>query len=100
MTKKAKRLLLLLLLISLVFAYGTFFYPHGANEFSGGSLEPPSLQHICGTDDLGIDIFAQLSRGYWDSWAKISMPRSSVPKIWWSLGGSSEPPENSLGPWG
>lgn len=30
---------------------------------SGDSLESPSLRHILGTDDLGIDIAAQLCRG-------------------------------------
>ncbi len=30
---------------------------------SGGSLETPSLEHFLGTDDLGIDIFAQICHG-------------------------------------
>ncbi len=35
---------------------------------SGGSLEAPSLTHILGTDDLGIDIWAQICYG-----ARISL---------------------------
>ena len=59
-----KILILLLGLLTLVFAYGELIYPHSPYLPSGSSLEPPSAVHILGTDNLGIDIFAQISRGY------------------------------------
>lgn len=67
MTKKTKILIGILILITLVFAYGALFYPYPGNLPSGASLEPPSVVHFFGTDDLGVDIFAQLSRGYFNS---------------------------------
>lgn len=36
---------------------------------SGPTLEPPSREHLLGTDDLGIDLLAQLARGAWISLA-------------------------------
>lgn len=60
-------LLSLLLGMTLLFAYGELLYPHSAYLPSGASLEAPSIHHILGTDHLGIDIFAQISRGYFSS---------------------------------
>jgi len=41
-------------------------YPY--NKPSGPALSPPSKDHIFGTDDLGIDLFAQITNG-----AKLSL---------------------------
>ena len=57
----------LLLLLTLVFTYGRLLYPHSGLTPSGASLEAPSSTHLLGTDNLGIDIFAQLSRGFFSS---------------------------------
>lgn len=65
--KSTRILLFLILCMTLLFAYGEFFYPHSAYLPSGASLEAPSIHHILGTDNLGIDIFAQISRGYFSS---------------------------------
>jgi len=54
-------------ILFVIFTYGSLIYPHSWFQPSGGSLEPPSVTHILGTDDLGIDIFAQLSRGFFTS---------------------------------
>lgn len=67
MSKKTKILIGILILTTIVFAYGSLFYSHGGNVPSGASLEPPSANHFFGTDDLGVDIFAQLSMGYFNS---------------------------------
>ena len=57
-------LLIFLLILTVIFTYGEVLYPHSPEIPSGASLEAPSLGHILGTDNLGIDIFAQISRGY------------------------------------
>lgn len=50
-----------------LFLYGVLLYPHGGELPSAASLEPPSAGHWLGTDNLGIDIFAQISRGFFHS---------------------------------
>lgn len=65
--KGTRALLLALALLTLVFAYGRLLYPHSGLTPSAASLEAPSAAHWLGTDNLGIDIFAQLSRGYFSS---------------------------------
>lgn len=67
MTKTSKFLLALFLLLFAVFLYGVTLYPHPAALPSGSSLEAPSLAHWLGTDDLGMDIFAQISSGFFSS---------------------------------
>ncbi len=63
--KSGMAILLVLVLLSL----GSFLFMGQAHKIpSGGSLEPPGPAHWLGTDDLGIDIFAQLCHG-----AAISM---------------------------
>ena len=57
----------LLLMLTFFFAYGCVGYPHSALKPSGASLEAPSCHHLFGTDNLGIDIFAQISRGFFYS---------------------------------
>ena len=66
---QAKTLLFAFLLLALFFVYGGLFYPHSADLPSGGSLEEPSSAHWLGTDDLGVDLYAQLSAGFFSSMA-------------------------------
>ncbi|AOY76223.1 ABC transporter permease [Clostridium formicaceticum] len=47
---------------------GSLLSPHPYNIPSGGPLEPPSKTHWMGTDDLGIDLWAQICFG-----ARISL---------------------------
>ncbi|MDK2585294.1 ABC transporter permease [Romboutsia sedimentorum] len=56
-----------LILITLIFTYGIFFYQYSPNSNSNLLLSSPTKEHILGTDDLGIDIFAQLSSGFFYS---------------------------------
>lgn len=65
--RRVRVLVGLIALLTLFFAYGVVLYPHSATTPSGASLEAPSAQHMLGTDNLGIDIFAQISRGYFIS---------------------------------
>ena len=55
------------LLLALLFAYGLLLYPQDSRLPSGNSLEAPSVRHWLGTDNLGIDIFAQISNGFFHS---------------------------------
>ena len=57
------------LLLCLVFLWGVLFYGHSSTLPSGESLEAPSVNHYLGTDNLGIDIYAQISRGFFRSMA-------------------------------
>ena len=59
--------LVLLGLLTLFFLWGLTGYPHSAQLPSGDSLEAPSPAHWLGTDNLGVDIYAQLSAGYFRS---------------------------------
>lgn len=54
-------------LLLLFFLYGAVFYPRSAELPSGSSLEAPSENHLLGTDNLGVDIFAQVSSGFFHS---------------------------------
>lgn len=66
-----KRILFWLTVFLLLTAFftGSFFCGNSASLPSGGSLEPPSRNHLLGTDNLGIDIYAQLSIGFFRSLA-------------------------------
>ena len=55
------------LLLALLFTYGLLLYPQDSRLPSGDSLEAPSREHWLGTDNLGIDIFAQVSSGFFHS---------------------------------
>lgn len=61
--------LLFFLLLSLFFLWGITFYPWDAVLPSGTSLQPPSATHWLGTDNLGVDVFAQVSAGFFRSMA-------------------------------
>ncbi|SCH40848.1 Probable D%2CD-dipeptide transport system permease protein ddpC [uncultured Clostridium sp.] len=67
--KQIRRYLVVLCLLAAISLYGLTAYPHSPVRSSGGSLEPPSAVHLLGTDNLGIDIFAQLSKGFYLSMA-------------------------------
>lgn len=75
--KQVKLFGLFLLLLALLFLWGAVFYPYPAQVPSGGSLEPPNPVHWLGTDDLGTDIFAQISVGFYSSMA-IGMAAAGV----------------------
>lgn len=57
------------LLLAAFFFYGAVLYPHSPTQPSGASLEAPSWVHLLGTDNLGIDIYAQISSGFFRSMA-------------------------------
>lgn len=65
--KKIRIWLLVYLLIFVFFFIGAVLYPHSAKLPSGDSLEAPSAEHWLGTDNLGIDIYAQVSSGFFHS---------------------------------
>ena len=65
--KKAYFYLAAFLLLAALFFYGAALYPHSGTLPSGTSLEAPSAAHVLGTDNLGIDIFAQISEGFFRS---------------------------------
>ena len=73
--------LVLLGLLTLFFLWGLTGYPHSAQLPSGGSLEAPSPAHWLGTDNLGVDIYAQLSAGYFRSMGSAWPPPPSP--FWW-----------------
>lgn len=56
-----------LLALTLFFGWGVLGWPCSPTQPSGASLEAPSAAHWLGTDDLGIDIYAQLSQGFFAS---------------------------------
>lgn len=59
--------LILLALLALIFLWGVTLYPWDAALPSGESLQPPSPTHWLGTDNLGVDVFAQISAGFFRS---------------------------------
>ena len=84
--------LLLLALLTLCFLWGVTGYPHPAQLPSGGSLEAPSAAHWLGTDNLGVDIYAQISAGFFRSLG-VRRLREEVSLTAW-------PPPLSLLRWG
>lgn len=67
--KKVKIRLCLFLILCLIFLWGAVGYSHSGTLPSGDSLEAPSGEHYLGTDNLGIDIYAQISTGFFRSMA-------------------------------
>lgn len=67
--KKVFFYLTLFLLLTAFFFYGAVLHPYSTSQPSGGSLEVPSSVHLLGTDNLGIDIYAQISAGFFRSMA-------------------------------
>lgn len=74
--------LLLLALLTLCFLWGVTGYPHPAQLPSGGSLEAPSAAHWLGTDNLGVDIYAQISAGFFRSLGIGPGPPPPSPLRW------------------
>jgi peptide/nickel transport system permease protein len=68
MKKRILLFLILFLLLTAFFSYGKFFY-YDSSIRTGDSLEPPSAAHFLGTDNLGVDIYAQISSGFFQSMA-------------------------------
>lgn len=56
-----------LILITLICLYGVSLYPYSSNIHTEFALVSPGDSFFLGTDDLGIDIFAQVSSGYFYS---------------------------------
>lgn len=69
MNKNSKIIIGILIAEAVLFGYGVLFYEWECNVISGYSLEPPTLQHWFGTDNLGVDLFSQVSMGYFNSMA-------------------------------
>lgn len=67
--KKVWFYLAVFLLLTAFFLWGVTFYPHSASLASGASLEAPSADHLLGTDNLGVDIYSQISAGFFRSMA-------------------------------
>lgn len=65
--RKVKIYVTIFMIIALIFFFGLAIYPHSSALPSGQSLESPNFTHVLGTDNLGIDIFAQISRGFFRS---------------------------------
>lgn len=65
--KKVNAYLIIFSILTLFFLYGAYIYPHSAILPSGLSLEAPNINHIFGTDNLGIDIYSQISSGFFRS---------------------------------
>lgn len=63
LTLMGKTGLAILLLIILLAFFGPLLSSNPHNVPSGDALEAPSLKHWLGTDDLGIDIWAQICYG-------------------------------------
>ena len=69
MNKNSKIIIGILIAEAVLFGYGVLFYEWECNVISGYSLEPPTLQHWFGTDNLGVDLFSQVYMGYFNSMA-------------------------------
>ncbi|MGM9606570.1 MAG: ABC transporter permease [Oscillospiraceae bacterium] len=56
--------LIVFAVIVLAAIFANFIAPYGYEEMDlGNTYQPPSLQHLCGTDQLGRDIFSRLLYG-------------------------------------
>ncbi len=78
---KTATMIMLLLLIVAIFADDLSPYPH--NLPSGKALQSPDTKHWLGTDDLGIDLWAQLCHG-----ARLSIFIGTSTAVLAGLGGS------------
>ena len=63
-----KAALVSVVLLFVIAVFGTAFAKHSAFAPSGSSFVPPCREHVLGTDDLGIDLWAQICEG-----AKLSL---------------------------
>lgn len=78
---KASLLILIIIMFMVIFA--PFISPYSHKIPSGKALEAPSLMHILGTDDLGIDLWSQICYG-----ARISIFIGSFTAVFAGIGGS------------
>lgn len=67
-TIRGKLSILFILLLIIIGVFSKYITPYPHDIPSGPALESPSKNHLLGTDDLGIDLFAQICFG-----AKISL---------------------------
>ena len=86
--KKLFILLSLLIIITAFFFYGAYIYELSSSVPTGDSLLKPDAIHLLGTDDLGIDIYAQISIGFFKS-MKIGLISASLALIIGGLAGIS-----------
>lgn len=63
MSHMAKIAVVVLILCLFLGVFGSLLARHPYDMPSGASLESPSFTHILGTDDLGIDLWAQICHG-------------------------------------
>lgn len=68
MSLRAKLALFICLLFLLMAVFADQITAHPFNKISGGKFEPPSGDHWLGTNDLGMDLWAQMCNG-----ARISL---------------------------
>lgn len=60
--------LIMLIIITAMAVFANYIAPYDPNSSTGPSFQPPSREHLLGTDDMGHDIFSQLVYG-----ARISL---------------------------
>ena len=61
-TKKICSIILLFYIFIAIIS--NFIMPYSIDDFSNEILEPPSLQHVLGTDEMGHDLFSLLLNGF------------------------------------
>lgn len=64
LSKTKKVCTIILLFYIFVAIISNFIMPYSIDDFSNEMLEPPSLQHMLGTDEMGHDLFSLLLNGF------------------------------------
>lgn len=75
--------ILFIILIIFIGVFATYISPYSYKAPSGEALQPPSREHLLGTDDLGIDLLSQIFYG-----ARISLIIGFSTSILAGLGGA------------